>query len=49
AIPLVDFTGVDPTTIKMMGIGVGDPASNQPGGTGLVRIDDIELHLPPQP
>ena len=44
AIPLVDFTGVDPTTIKMMGIGVGDPVSNQPGGTGLVRVDDIELH-----
>jgi hypothetical protein len=43
-IPLADFTGVDPTTIKMMGIGVGDPTSNQPGGSGLVRIDDIELH-----
>jgi hypothetical protein len=27
-----------------MGIGVGDPASNKPGGSGLVRIDDIELH-----
>jgi len=43
-IPLADFTGVDPTTIKIMGIGVGDPASNQPGGSGLVCIDDIELH-----
>ena len=43
AIPLADFSGVDPTSIKMMGIGVGDPTSSQPGGTGLVRIDDIEL------
>jgi len=45
-IPLADFTGVDPTEIKIMYIGVGDPAGNQPGGTGLVRIDDIELRLP---
>ena len=43
-IPLADFTDVDPTAIKIMYIGVGDPASNQPGGSGLVRIDDIELH-----
>lgn len=46
AIPLVDFAGVDMRTVKMMGIGVGDPTSNQPSGTGLVRVDDIELHLP---
>ncbi len=43
-IPLADFTNVDPTAIKIMYIGVGDPTSNQPGGSGLVRIDDIELH-----
>jgi hypothetical protein len=48
-IPLADFTGVDLTKIKMMAIGTGDPASTQPGGSGLVRIDDIELHLPPGP
>ena len=48
-IPLADFTGVDPTIIKIIGIGVGDPASSQPGGSGLVRIDDIELHLPATP
>jgi len=47
-IALTDVAGVDLTAIKMMSIGVGDPASNQPGGTGLVRIDDIELHLPPE-
>ena len=44
SIPIADFTGVDPTIIKIMGIGVGDPATNQPGGSGLLRIDDIELH-----
>ena len=43
-IRLADFTGVDPTKIKIMSIDVGDPAANQPGGSGLVRIDDIELH-----
>jgi len=43
-IRLADFTGVDPTKIKIMSIGVGDPAASQPGGSGLVRIDDIELH-----
>ena len=46
-IPLTDFTDVDPTTIKIMYIGTGDPANvRQPGGSGLVRIDDIELHRP---
>ncbi|MEJ2703801.1 MAG: sugar-binding protein [Sedimentisphaerales bacterium] len=40
---LADFTGVDLTAIKIMYIGVGDQTSNQPGGSGLVRIDDIEL------
>jgi len=43
-IRLADFTDVDPTAIKIMYIGVGDPTGNQPGGSGLVRIDDIELH-----
>jgi hypothetical protein len=43
-IPLANFTDVDPTAIKIMYIGVGDPTGNQPGGSGLVRIDDIELH-----
>jgi hypothetical protein len=42
--PLADFADVDLTAIMIMYIGAGDPASNQPGGSGLVRIDDIELH-----
>jgi hypothetical protein len=45
-IPLADFIGVDLTGIKIMYIGVGDPAATEPGGSGLVRIDDIELHRP---
>jgi len=45
-IPVADFAGVDPTTIKMMAIGVGDPTSSLPKGSGVVYIDDIELHLP---
>jgi len=49
SISLADFTDVDLTAIKVMYIGVGDPAGNQPGGSGLVRIDDIELHLPATP
>jgi len=49
SIPLADFTDVDLTAIKVMYIGVGDPTSNQPGGSGLVRIDDIELHVPATP
>ena len=44
AIPLADFTDVDLTAIAMVGIGIGDPASTQPGGSGLIYIDDIELH-----
>jgi hypothetical protein len=43
-IRLADFTDVDPTAIKIMCIGVGDAAATQPGGSGLVRIDGIELH-----
>jgi hypothetical protein len=48
-IPLADFTDVDLAAIKVMYIGVGDPTDNQPGGSGLVRIDDIELHIPVTP
>ena len=44
SIPLADFTNVDLTAIEVMYIGTGVPASNQSGGSGLVRIDDIELH-----
>jgi len=43
-IPLTDFTDVDPKAIKIMSIGVGDPASTEPGGSGVIYVDDIELH-----
>ena len=41
------LTDVDLTAIKIMYVGTGDPTSSQPGGSGLVRIDDIELHRSP--
>jgi hypothetical protein len=44
-IPLTSFTGVDLKTIKKMTIGVGDPASTQPGSAGDLYIDDIGLIL----
>lgn len=42
-IPLTDFAGVDLTAIKMMTIRLGDPTSEQPGGSGILYIDDITL------
>jgi hypothetical protein len=42
-IPLNDFVGVDPGAIRKMTIGIGDPDSPQPDGTGLVYIDDIRV------
>jgi hypothetical protein len=29
-----------------MTFGVGDKSDTQPGGTGTIFVDDIELHLP---
>ena len=46
SIALKDFTGVDLQSIKKMSIGIGDRASTDPGGSGVLYIDDIELHLP---
>ena len=46
SIPLANFTGVDLTAIKIMSIGVGDPASTEPGGSGKLCIDDIQLRRP---
>jgi hypothetical protein len=45
-IALTDFTGVNLKAIKKMSIGVGDRASSQPGGSGVLYIDDIQLHRP---
>jgi len=42
SIPLSDFVGVDAKAIKKMSMGVGD--STKQGGTGILFIDDIELH-----
>jgi len=43
-IPLAQFTGVNPQTIKKMCIGVGDKAAPQAGGSGTMYIDDIRLY-----
>jgi hypothetical protein len=42
-IRFTDFTGVNPTVVKKMCIGVGNRDNPQPGGTGLIYIDDIQL------
>ncbi|MFH1718260.1 MAG: LamG domain-containing protein [Planctomycetota bacterium] len=45
AIPLEDFQskGVDVTAITKIAIGVGDKDNPQPGGTGKLLIDDIQV------
>ena len=43
-ITLADFTGVNLTAINKMSIGVGDRGNTQPGGFGMLYIDDIRLH-----
>jgi hypothetical protein len=42
-IALSDFTGVDPTKIKKMTIGVGSGSAD---GTGTIYVDDIRLYVP---
>jgi len=44
-----EFVGVDLTAIKKMSIRVGDQASTEAGGSGVLYIDNIGLHLPLQP
>jgi hypothetical protein len=41
-IALTDFTDVDLARVKKMIIGLGDRADPQPGGAGLLFIDDIQ-------
>ncbi|MBN2313703.1 MAG: hypothetical protein JXM79_07215, partial [Sedimentisphaerales bacterium] len=45
AIPLEDFQtqGIDITTIKEIALGVGDKDNPQPGGTGMLIVDDIHV------
>jgi internalin A len=35
--------GIDVTAIRQLSIGVGDPESPQPGGIGIIYIDDIRV------
>jgi len=46
SIDLTAFTGVSADAITDMTFGVGDKTDTQPGGTGTIFVDDIELHLP---
>jgi hypothetical protein len=45
-IPTSDFAGVNPASVKKMYLGLGDKDDPQPGGTGLLFIDDIYLTRP---
>jgi hypothetical protein len=47
-IDLKDFSdqGVDLTNVDSITIGLGDPVSSQPGGSGKIFIDDIRLYQP---
>jgi len=42
-IPLSSFTGLDMTTIKKVILGIGDRASPQADGDGLIYVDDITV------
>jgi hypothetical protein len=44
SIPLADFAGLDLTAITSMAIVLGDADRTEPGGSGLLFIDDIYLH-----
>jgi hypothetical protein len=48
SIPLQKFAdqGADLTNIKSLGIGLGDINDLQPGGKGIIYIDDIRLYRP---
>jgi hypothetical protein len=38
---------VDLTDIDKLAIGFGDKYNRQPGGSGLMFVDDIRLYRPP--
>jgi hypothetical protein len=42
-IPLTQFTGVDLTNVKMMGIGVGNRTNPVADGAGSLHIDDVRI------
>ncbi len=45
SIPLADLidTGIDVTAIRKITIGIGEPDNPQPGGIGIIYIDDIRI------
>ncbi len=43
AIPLSSLTGVNPTKVKKLSIGVGDRKNPAAGGTGRIYIDDLRI------
>ena len=45
-VPLSQFAGVNAAAIRKMCIGVGDRGNPQPGGTGLIFVDDIRITRP---
>lgn len=45
-IPLGSFTGIDPTWIRGLLIGMGSRSDPAPGGSGTVYIDDIRVIKP---
>jgi len=47
-IPLQSFAdkGADLTNVSSLGIGIGNRENPQPGGEGIVYIDDIRLYIP---
>ena len=51
SIPLQRFVekGIDLTNINPLGIGFGDINNPQPGGEGIIYIDDIRLYRPTLP
>jgi hypothetical protein len=44
SIPLADFAGLDLTAVTSMAIVLGDADRTEPGGLGVLFIDDIYLH-----
>jgi len=50
-IPLHNFAdkGVNLTNVNSLGIGIGNRDSSQPGGKGIIYIDDIRLYRPTLP
>ncbi|GEM_PF-354434 len=45
-ISLSEFNGVNPARVKAIYVGVGDRDNPQPGGAGLLYIDDIRVARP---